>query len=366
MQTIDREIDARGLNCPLPILRTKKALNDMLSGQRIRITATDPGQRARLPGVRAADRQRAARARRSRRRVLVRAEASLTLVTLRGNFAAFHPSPAAAWSRDRIRAAPAAGFPADRARRRDEARPCVRCAVLARPGAASSTSCCFPRCCFARLRSATMSLGDASRLVVVGVLFTLAGMALSALAKPLLHLPQPTFAACFQCAFRFNTYIALAAASRLGGAAAVAAISLLIGVLVPLVNVAAIACSRRPRQARVAGDRAQSARRRVRRRPRLERAGGPVARVRRARARAPRRRGIAARTRSPPVRASTSCSARCRSARLAGGTWSSSLRCLRLRSRSRRGSDCPPLERQVAVLLAAVPTAPSAYILACR
>jgi predicted permease len=86
-----------------------------------------------------------------------------------------------------------------------------------------------------------MSLGDASRLVVVGVLFTLAGMALSALAKPLLHLPQPTFAACFQCAFRFNTYIALAAASRLGGAAAVAAISLLIGVLVPLVNIAAIA-----------------------------------------------------------------------------------------------------------------------------
>lgn len=43
MQTIDREIDARGLNCPLPILRTKKALNDMTSGQTIRITATDPG-----------------------------------------------------------------------------------------------------------------------------------------------------------------------------------------------------------------------------------------------------------------------------------------------------------------------------------
>jgi tRNA 2-thiouridine synthesizing protein A len=42
MLTIDREIDARGLNCPLPILRTKKALNDMASGQTIRITATDP------------------------------------------------------------------------------------------------------------------------------------------------------------------------------------------------------------------------------------------------------------------------------------------------------------------------------------
>jgi len=39
----DRELDARGLNCPLPILRTKKSLNDMLSGQVIKVLATDPG-----------------------------------------------------------------------------------------------------------------------------------------------------------------------------------------------------------------------------------------------------------------------------------------------------------------------------------
>ena len=39
---VAREIDARGLNCPLPILRTKKALNDLQSGQVIRIVATDP------------------------------------------------------------------------------------------------------------------------------------------------------------------------------------------------------------------------------------------------------------------------------------------------------------------------------------
>jgi tRNA 2-thiouridine synthesizing protein A len=38
----EREVDARGLNCPLPILRTKKALNDMTSGQVLRILATDP------------------------------------------------------------------------------------------------------------------------------------------------------------------------------------------------------------------------------------------------------------------------------------------------------------------------------------
>ena len=39
----DRELDARGLNCPLPILRTKKALTDMSSGQVLKILATDPG-----------------------------------------------------------------------------------------------------------------------------------------------------------------------------------------------------------------------------------------------------------------------------------------------------------------------------------
>jgi tRNA 2-thiouridine synthesizing protein A len=39
----DRELDARGLDCPLPILRTKKTLNDMEPGQTLRILATDPG-----------------------------------------------------------------------------------------------------------------------------------------------------------------------------------------------------------------------------------------------------------------------------------------------------------------------------------
>ena len=39
----DKELDARGLNCPLPILKTKKTLNDMESGQVLRISATDPG-----------------------------------------------------------------------------------------------------------------------------------------------------------------------------------------------------------------------------------------------------------------------------------------------------------------------------------
>lgn len=40
---IDKELDARGLNCPLPILKAKKALADMHSGQTLRVAATDAG-----------------------------------------------------------------------------------------------------------------------------------------------------------------------------------------------------------------------------------------------------------------------------------------------------------------------------------
>jgi tRNA 2-thiouridine synthesizing protein A len=39
----DKELDTRGLNCPLPILRTKKSLSDMQSGQVLKVMATDPG-----------------------------------------------------------------------------------------------------------------------------------------------------------------------------------------------------------------------------------------------------------------------------------------------------------------------------------
>lgn len=38
-----KEIDTRGLNCPLPILKAKKALADMSSGQTLRVLASDPG-----------------------------------------------------------------------------------------------------------------------------------------------------------------------------------------------------------------------------------------------------------------------------------------------------------------------------------
>jgi len=39
----DKEVDARGLTCPLPILRAKKMLAEMKPGQVVRVLATDPG-----------------------------------------------------------------------------------------------------------------------------------------------------------------------------------------------------------------------------------------------------------------------------------------------------------------------------------
>ena len=43
MSETDQELDARGLNCPLPILRAKKTLNGMSAGELLKIIATDPG-----------------------------------------------------------------------------------------------------------------------------------------------------------------------------------------------------------------------------------------------------------------------------------------------------------------------------------
>jgi tRNA 2-thiouridine synthesizing protein A len=43
MSDFDQELDARGLNCPLPILRAKKTLNGMAAGEILKIISTDPG-----------------------------------------------------------------------------------------------------------------------------------------------------------------------------------------------------------------------------------------------------------------------------------------------------------------------------------
>ncbi|MFL0796943.1 MAG: sulfurtransferase TusA family protein [Cellvibrionaceae bacterium] len=40
---VDQELDASGLNCPMPLLKAKRALNELESGQCLKVIATDPG-----------------------------------------------------------------------------------------------------------------------------------------------------------------------------------------------------------------------------------------------------------------------------------------------------------------------------------
>lgn len=49
MHNIDTEIDTSGLNCPLPLLKTKKALATMNEGEYLRVIATDPGAFIDIP-----------------------------------------------------------------------------------------------------------------------------------------------------------------------------------------------------------------------------------------------------------------------------------------------------------------------------
>ncbi|MFH0788849.1 MAG: sulfurtransferase TusA family protein [Pseudomonadota bacterium] len=46
----DQTLDARGLSCPMPVLKTKKAIETLTSGQILEILGTDPGTRNDLPG----------------------------------------------------------------------------------------------------------------------------------------------------------------------------------------------------------------------------------------------------------------------------------------------------------------------------
>jgi predicted permease len=98
----------------------------------------------------------------------------------------------------------------------------------------------FPALLFTSNARAHIDFIAAAPMLMTGVGATVAGMLFAALAKPLFKPDARSFAAGFQCAFRFNTYIGLALISRLHGDAGVAAMSLILGVVVPIVNVVAV------------------------------------------------------------------------------------------------------------------------------
>ncbi|HLS55111.1 MAG TPA: AEC family transporter [Zeimonas sp.] len=98
-----------------------------------------------------------------------------------------------------------------------------------------------------RLQLSTALPAVAASLGSIGV-----GIALGHLARPLLKPDAARFAAGVQCAFRFNSYVMLALSQRIGGEAGLSLAAILIGVSVPIVNVAAVIPLARRSQSRLA------------------------------------------------------------------------------------------------------------------
>ena len=98
----------------------------------------------------------------------------------------------------------------------------------------------FPALLLRSLATARIDLAAAGVLVACALGFTLAGLALS-LAPALLGVERRTLASGSQCAYRFNTYIGLAVAGSLFGSPGVALTALVLGAMIPLVNVSAVA-----------------------------------------------------------------------------------------------------------------------------
>lgn len=97
----------------------------------------------------------------------------------------------------------------------------------------------FPALLFNAITKTPLSF-DAVPLIGVGGLAMVGGMLLGYGARWLFALTPISFASQFQCAFRFNSYIGLAVAASLHGEAGIAAMGLLVGVMVPLANFAAV------------------------------------------------------------------------------------------------------------------------------
>ena len=51
MPKFDKELDTTGLNCPMPIMKTKKMLQSLGAGQVLHLLATDPGTRSDIPAL---------------------------------------------------------------------------------------------------------------------------------------------------------------------------------------------------------------------------------------------------------------------------------------------------------------------------
>lgn len=99
----------------------------------------------------------------------------------------------------------------------------------------------FPALLFRTLATAHIDFAKAGVVIGAAIAFTGAGMVLALPARRLFNLEKMLAASCFQCAFRFNTYVGLAIAGSLLGADGLALAALVMGVMIPVVNVASVA-----------------------------------------------------------------------------------------------------------------------------
>lgn len=109
----------------------------------------------------------------------------------------------------------------------------------------------FPALLFDTILHMRLELSTALPAVVVALAAIGVGIALGWLAQPLLHPDPARFAAGVQCAFRFNSYVMLALSQRVGAEAGLSLAAILIGVSVPVVNFAAVIPLARHAQSRL-------------------------------------------------------------------------------------------------------------------
>lgn len=98
----------------------------------------------------------------------------------------------------------------------------------------------FPALLFLSIAKTRIDFALAGTALITAVITILAGIVLAYFARPLLKPDARTFASMFQTAFRFNSYIGLAVAGRLHGEAGIAAFGIVLGIVVPIANIAAV------------------------------------------------------------------------------------------------------------------------------
>ena len=109
----------------------------------------------------------------------------------------------------------------------------------------------FPALLFNALAAAQIDVARTLPLMAAGLAVVVSGFALGWLGRGLMGLDAMGFASRIQCAYRFNTYIGIAIAGQLGGAAGVATMGALCGAMVPFVNLMAVGMLARHGQGRL-------------------------------------------------------------------------------------------------------------------